>query len=166
MRNHQDRKSTRLNSSHTVISYAVFCLKKKKRPAGAAQPTGSCARSNMPRSRSSAGIVVSALEWCTVAMPISCAGVSFFFFNDTATTEIYTLSLHDALPILPPNFTVVAPVNRVPVMVTTVPDRKSTRLNSSHTVISYAVFCLKKKKIKRNSINRLKKKKKNKDRNL
>src|SRR5256885_16466922 len=87
----------------------------------------------------------------------------FFFFNDTATTEIYTLSLHDALPIcragsrcraassskavchLPrtclwrhngrpasnPRYTV---------------DRKSTRLNSSHLVISYAVFCLKKKK--------------------
>src|SRR5260221_13914289 len=81
---------------------------------------------------------------------------SFFFFNDTATTEIYTLSLHDALPIFVtencikckytdcvdvcpvdcfregPNFLVI--------------DRKSTRLNSSHTVISYAVFCLKKKK--------------------
>src|SRR5574337_1154562 len=51
-----DRKSTRLNSSHHSISYAVFCLKKKKK-------------------------------------------YKFFFFNDTATTEIYTLSLHDALPI-------------------------------------------------------------------
>src|SRR5258708_2529430 len=54
-----DRKSTRLNSSHQIISYAVFCLKKKK------HPTALCV----------------------------------FFFNDTATTEIYTLSLHDALPI-------------------------------------------------------------------
>src|SRR5258707_11726929 len=87
----------------------------------------------------------------------------FFFFNDTATTEIYTLSLHDALPI-----------SRVAVLLrstsTTSPqidgeimifgrqrqhghrgaiqwtDRKSTRLNSSHANISYAVFCLKKKK--------------------
>src|SRR5256885_908213 len=56
-----DRKSTRLNSSHLVISYAVFCLKKKKK-----------------------SILLSTF---------------FFFFNDTATTEIYTLSLHDALPI-------------------------------------------------------------------
>src|SRR6266852_3338191 len=71
----------------------------------------------------------------------------FFFFNDTATTEIYTLSLHDALPI-----------SRRPTSLprrrmffrrcgtTTRRDRKSTRLNSSHGSISYAVFCLKKKK--------------------
>src|SRR3989442_2704960 len=76
--------------------------------------------------------------------------VSFFFFNDTATTEIYTLSLHDALPIcvsrnLRPGrsprthgITIVAAI-RVG------GDRKSTRLNSSHVRISYAVFCLKKK---------------------
>src|SRR5476649_3042804 len=69
----------------------------------------------------------------------------FFFFNDTATTEIYTLSLHDALPIcwrkpcrgLAPRPRWCNRQDR---------DRKSTRLNSSHTVISYAVFCLKKKK--------------------
>src|SRR2546429_3478521 len=77
----------------------------------------------------------------------------FFFFNDTATTEIYTLSLHDALPI-----SRVAPVSRERnrsrprfSSVTTASweplDRKSTRLNSSHGYISYAVFCLKKKKI-------------------
>src|SRR2546430_289032 len=58
-----DRKSTRLNSSHSQISYAVFCLKKKK------------------------------------TVNIYLHPISFFFFNDTATTEIYTLSLHDALPI-------------------------------------------------------------------
>src|SRR5258708_36426242 len=92
---------------------------------------------------------------------------SFFFFNDTATTEIYTLSLHDALPIfrplahtgkqnyiaphshssfdqssshvaLPPGWSAIRPQ-----------DRKSTRLNSSHQIISYAVFCLKKKKMSR-----------------
>src|SRR3712207_8065995 len=88
----------------------------------------------------------------------------FFFFNDTATTEIYTLSLHDALPICQPNHQDKPatfrprrardgsgrrssgergpgarrnPLHR---------DRKSTRLNSSHANISYAVFCLKKKK--------------------
>src|SRR2546427_5775118 len=87
----------------------------------------------------------------------------FFFFNDTATTEIYTLSLHDALPIslpgpppgkgdrsaaLPasPSSTRPSPAPRSG----SVPaprwrDRKSTRLNSSHSQISYAVFCLKKK---------------------
>src|SRR2546428_13150362 len=81
-----------------------------------------------------------------------------FFFNDTATTEIYTLSLHDALPIC-----AVAPGGRcgghaVPRLCRSrhvslpfpsaewVRDRKSTRLNSSHDQISYAVFCLKKKK--------------------
>src|SRR2546430_9600535 len=75
----------------------------------------------------------------------------FFFFNDTATTEIYTLSLHDALPI----WTAAAPrrVRRRKARRTSRSgssaelDRKSTRLNSSHSQISYAVFCLKKKKI-------------------
>src|SRR5256885_5704436 len=85
----------------------------------------------------------------------------FFFFNDTATTEIYTLSLHDALPISAiaaraflsqrmaigaqyllddvGHGLVLEDANVAPA------DRKSTRLNSSHLVISYAVFCLKKK---------------------
>src|ERR1039457_6161737 len=75
-----DRKSTRLNSSHLVISYAVFCLKKKD------------------------------VVWqprYVVILPVSVnlrdagskSSAAAFFFNDTATTEIYTLSLHDALPI-------------------------------------------------------------------
>src|SRR2546422_10809887 len=92
----------------------------------------------------------------------------FFFFNDTATTEIYTLSLHDALPIsyrtlgrmrgkptssMPGEdscrcqthaFMGSQPVARA--APSPPPDRKSTRLNSSHGYISYAVFCLKKKK--------------------
>src|SRR2546429_1267710 len=77
----------------------------------------------------------------------------FFFFNDTATTEIYTLSLHDALPI----FSVASNAGNSPATIslsgsgvaqtTSSGDRKSTRLNSSHGYISYAVFCLKKKKI-------------------
>src|SRR5256885_9845512 len=73
----------------------------------------------------------------------------FFFFNDTATTEIYTLSLHDALPICRahPTGRCVASVRRyAPAPPAACEDRKSTRLNSSHLVISYAVFCLKKKK--------------------
>src|SRR2546422_5328913 len=84
---------------------------------------------------------------------ITCCFI-FFFFNDTATTEIYTLSLHDALPICSwsaspscsprhssrrssPSWGATSTAPR---------DRKSTRLNSSHGYISYAVFCLKKKK--------------------
>src|SRR5688572_32758861 len=76
---------------------------------------------------------------------------SFFFFNDTATTEIYTLSLHDALPIstlaasAPPSAR-FGPCRAPP---QPVGDRKSTRLNSSHSQISYAVFCLKKKNKKK-----------------
>src|ERR1039458_1395695 len=83
-RRHRDRKSTRLNSSHLGISYAVFCLKKKQYArAPPSCPLCAAARASFLR---------------------RCPGpsgrvLSFFFFNDTATTEIYTLSLHDALPI-------------------------------------------------------------------
>src|SRR2546427_8829866 len=93
----------------------------------------------------------------------------FFFFNDTATTEIYTLSLHDALPISHGRF---RPGRGTSLFQNAInrgahskrasncgrerrgddkrPDRKSTRLNSSHSQISYAVFCLKKKKKTKN----------------
>src|SRR5438034_5704531 len=87
----------------------------------------------------------------------------FFFLHDPPPTEIYTLSLHDALPIYqaerparPHARAIIRPADdrheQRPVHVPRAPvrgvarDRKSTRLNSSHTVISYAVFCLKKKK--------------------
>src|SRR3712207_7243833 len=105
-----------------------------------------------------------------------CDLVVFFFFNDTATTEIYTLSLHDALPILgggqlfdDDGMGALDDVDEHPhVLAGEEPggvradhlgqvrgddrrtDRKSTRLNSSHANISYAVFCLKKKKITHN----------------
>src|SRR2546428_9242689 len=69
----------------------------------------------------------------------------FFFFNDTATTEIYTLSLHDALPIST-CCSARGSTRRRPAPRRSWGDRKSTRLNSSHDQISYAVFCLKKKK--------------------
>src|SRR5690348_18118007 len=107
--------------------------------------------------------------------------LSFFFFNDTATTEIYTLSLHDALPIL---CSFISPFRAERSMVRELVeqeefievfvdtpieqciardpkglyrralDRKSTRLNSSHPSISYAVFCLKKKKESSNNIHK------------
>src|SRR5258708_31684618 len=82
-------------------------------------------------------------------LSVRTALLAFFFFNDTATTEIYTLSLHDALPILADwkgqklRETGIVALWR-PFSVSL--DRKSTRLNSSHQIISYAVFCLKKKK--------------------
>src|SRR5208337_5159383 len=72
----------------------------------------------------------------------------FFFFNDTPTTEIYTLSLHDALPICSPVRSIARRCAACMVgSITAHRDRKSTRLNSSHRCSSYAVFCLKKKKI-------------------
>src|SRR5438034_9798833 len=95
----------------------------------------------------------------------------FFFFTDTATTEIYTLSLHDALPIfrpgrlsrrVPPSMQNGRPTRKEDALAflrLVHTDRKSTRLNSSHTVISYAVFCLKKKKKKKEQTNRQKNKK-------
>src|SRR2546430_9622270 len=88
----------------------------------------------------------------------------FFFFNDTATTEIYTLSLHDALPILRvPDFHALETIDARSINSIVIydgvegttyygtGDRKSTRLNSSHSQISYAVFCLKKKKKNKNT---------------
>src|SRR5690349_22354864 len=85
---------------------------------------------------------------------VSCHALpsTFFFFTDTATTEIYTLSLHDALPIsclmygpaLEKMALDLVSADRV-VPIGTAGDRKSTRLSSSHVEISYAVFCLKKK---------------------
>src|SRR5215216_7413621 len=69
-----------------------------------------------------------------------------FFFNDTATTEIYTLSLHDALPIFSAAHHRDDDVGDEQRGLHGEEDRKSTRLNSSHQIISYAVFCLKKKK--------------------
>src|SRR5438034_7538280 len=88
----------------------------------------------------------------------------FFFFNDTPTTQIYTLSLHDALPISrsrgsprppPARSGSTAARSRVARAArrSSASDRKSTRLNSSHTVISYAVFCLKKKKKDNTKVN-------------
>src|SRR5208283_6100680 len=94
----------------------------------------------------------------------------FFFFNDTATTEIYTLSLHDALPIWRPWRPAVPPAawrGTCPLrsLLWGAARSEGTRLNSSHITISYAVFCLKKKKKKeKEEIKKKKKKKKRKRR--
>src|SRR2546430_12819898 len=96
---------------------------------------------------------------CCLVLPLT-SYFFFFFFNDTATTEIYTLSLHDALPISSRRTSsrpdrscggraarrTARRVPSAPAAARTTGDRKSTRLNSSHSQISYAVFCLKKKK--------------------
>src|SRR6202030_664330 len=96
-----DRKSTRLNSSHLVISYAVFCLKKNslgesrllERTTGHSHEAGVSAvlrAHNLHRFE---------FRRAPRRLRLACVRGCFFFFNDTATTEIYTLSLHDALPI-------------------------------------------------------------------
>src|SRR2546430_13244994 len=91
-------------------------------------------------------------------LAITLSVLYFFFFNDTATTEIYTLSLHDALPIsvscacdehdelvVSRRRLIAVRASHLDVGEARTLDRKSTRLNSSHSQISYAVFCLKKK---------------------
>src|ERR1022692_3422739 len=97
----QDRKSTRLNSSHLVISYAVFCLKKKtlqRQPSHhlafltTPRPPSPLTSPDTSQSRSTPKRADKRRLHCSIRF-------LFFFFNDTATTEIYTLSLHDALPI-------------------------------------------------------------------
>src|SRR5207247_10140745 len=112
---------------------------------------------------------------CVVLLPLLSLFVLFFFYTAPPPSEIYTLSLHDALPIWcgPPSPTPPAPgsspmrtgcatwsfvgwlwcATRRGWPSTGCPDRKSTRLNSSHEWISYAVFCLKKKKIRKEHVN-------------
>src|SRR5215813_9112125 len=82
----RDRKSTRLNSSHVRTSYAVFCLKTKKFSSYFPGPDSCIDLGHI-------------LMLHRVSSYLSKARSTSFFFNDTATTEIYTLSLHDALPI-------------------------------------------------------------------
>src|SRR6266576_2421830 len=92
----RDRKSTRLNSSHVEISYAVFCLKKKKQNSRATEHL----KKNKLSRTSMTGYSLSGqkIEDAT-KRPLYWSCLFFFFFNDPSTTEIYTLSLHDALPI-------------------------------------------------------------------
>src|ERR1039458_9605488 len=144
----RDRKSTRLNSSHLGISYAVFCLKKKRMNRTGRTVAGGLGVSRAGDTRSARGAECGVGEECHRPL---CARetLGVFFLNDTAPTEIYPLSLHDALPIsvhrgideLRRHYHVPGPADGARQVVV---DRKSTRLNSSHLGISYAVFCLKK----------------------
>src|SRR5689334_25417056 len=90
-----------------------------------------------------------------ILLPVQLKSPLSFFFNDTATTEIYTLSLHDALPICRRRLRCHRRAARREGQGDRRHgrrDRKSTRLNSSHSSISYAVFCLKKKKKQGNHV--------------
>src|SRR6266496_1417585 len=129
-----DRKSTRLNSSHVEISYAVFCLKKKKTADGHAvgQPGAERRNTGPDGAHQCASATRTAAARRTVAARRR--GQVLFFFNDTATTEISTLSLHDALPIRLADehgFPLLAKHAAIPLAGRRL-DRKSTRLNSSH----------------------------------
>src|SRR5215467_7639826 len=96
-----DRKSTRLNSSHLVISYAVFCLKKKKKINIIGSREGSRNRERLKVKQTGKKFRVGIKSNISTNRN-NLISLVFFFFNDTATTEIYTLSLHDALPIWRP----------------------------------------------------------------
>src|SRR3954465_1730180 len=142
-----DRKSTRLNSSHTIISYAVFCLKKKVNSSHNTDTIWAAPRStsHAPVVGAGGGGAVSGSGGVAGVIRSWPGGLVIFFFNDTATTEIYTLSLHALFrsssssrwrgrstrcPTRRPRCRSSARSS----------DRKSTRLNSRHTIISYAVF--------------------------
>src|SRR6266571_1265862 len=102
LRRRRDRKSTRLNSSHMSISYAVFCLKKKTKARTVLfvlNDTFSDTATDLVRPLP---LAIMRAHASSGALGLLKAGFDlspFFFFNDTAPTEIYTLSLHDALPI-------------------------------------------------------------------
>src|SRR6266540_429148 len=97
-----DRKSTRLNSSHITISYAVFCLKKKNKHAARPHVSSRAQDSDQQIHRQNRELVEQEeheqFQGDEDAVHAGDEGEDFFF-NDPATTEIYTLSLHDALPI-------------------------------------------------------------------
>src|SRR5215510_1337996 len=96
-----DRKSTRLNSSHVAISYAAFCLQKKHRlsPSRWGRRHEPVNRSSQSHRRRRVRDSAASVAPHSLLFRRRVVRVLAFFFNDTATTEIYTLSLHDALPI-------------------------------------------------------------------
>src|ERR1022692_754017 len=143
-----DRKSTRLNSSHLVISYAVFCLK-KKRAAGADQVCRrhelqpGCRECGVGRAEQSLRPGLSRDDRQVVRRVFQ--RLCFFFLMirrpPRSTLFPYTTLFRSAGSTHPPRTGGHGEETRIAEL-----DRKSTRLNSSHLVISYAVFCLKKKK--------------------
>src|ERR1039457_4803877 len=147
-----DRKSTRLNSSHLVISYAVFCLKKKTADRGRAVEIIGCSRQSSRCQRGqwrSVSLMEPKSRRCARSFA-SAPTFSFSFFLMIRRPPRSTLFPYTTLFRSLPHGAIWSPrsgghVLRPPEHL---PDRKSTRLNSSHLVISYAVFCLKKKQNK------------------
>src|ERR1039457_2728221 len=145
-----EEHTSELQSPCNLVCRLLLEKKKKTRALYQPQTRSLCRIAHSPsglRARRVAGHRLPALL-CTVALSPFLL-IWFFFFNDTATTEIYTLSLHDALPIcethIGGNHGAERKLHNI-ARHQSGRDRKSTRLNSSHLVISYAVFCLKKKK--------------------
>src|ERR1035438_5698323 len=142
-----EEHTSELQSLRHLVCRLLLEKKKNRRPRAPhprrpCTPTPSAVEALLSLSRR-VGLVRGRVER---GLPAFGGVVLYFFFNDTATTEIYPLSLHDALPISlrRPSSSGSGPEQRLgeaPVKT----DRKSTRLNSSHLGISYAVFCLKKK---------------------
>src|SRR3989337_653093 len=145
-----DRKSTRLKSSHGSISYAVFCLKKKTSSGRHL----AAARLHTPRSvtrehaASTRRRTQAAVTLSCVASLSSISVMFFFFFNDTATTEIYTLSLRRSSDLTSRGVLCATLYCSYSLCCCSLlcmqTDRKSTRLNSSHGSISYAVSLVRK----------------------
>src|SRR6266536_2134842 len=140
-----DRKSTRLNSSHEWISYAVFCLKKKKttHQSGERAPT--------TNTRTNPRAVLRPPPGCAQQVILKASGQSsnlclFFFFLMIRRPPRSTLFPYTTLFRSLPEGSGFGPCSCSSRLRRTGRDRKSTRLNSSHEWISYAVFCLKKKK--------------------
>src|SRR6266540_2777867 len=158
-----DRKSTRLNSSHITISYAVFCLNKKN---GRGNIRGS--RSTPRHGSLSRGTLLgNSRRRCSVTRrsrrSADSGSLLLFFFNETATTEIYTLSLHDALPITPSpmssrDTSKVPPPRSNTRMVWSRSEEHTSELQSHHDLVCRLLLEKKKKKKKKE---KKKKKKKN-----
>src|SRR5476649_269795 len=150
----RDRKSTRLNSSHTVISYAVFCLKKKKKEDSELVALVI----EEPDLRVELELVAVRRRDPVAAADVALGYVFFLMIRRPPRSTLfpYTTLFRSHVGTL-----IDRETNQAFVLQDRerLPDRKSTRLNSSHTVISYAVFCLKKKK-KKNIVSLFSKKKK------
>src|SRR6266487_2420541 len=143
------RSEEHTSELQSPVQLVCRLLLEKKKPIRAAEiaPTDQAPPMAMARNPGSGGTgAVSSEIWRRAA---ATTVTIRFCFNDTATTEIYTLSLHDALPITDPNPEAHGIYNQNPLVnglgYHGVGDRKSTRLDSSHPSISYAAFCLKKK---------------------
>src|SRR5450830_416112 len=149
---HVDRKSTRLNSSHVSISYAVFCLKKKKKKKISIMKRQKNRKNrdknNKQTRRSCSLCLFVCLRWPADSFSKFCSVLFFFLMirrPPRSTLFPYTTLFRSAQALLEQAGLKAEPDAVSPADPVQYVDRKSTRLNSSHVSISYAVFCLKKK---------------------